>query len=763
MSGKYDNVVKLLTPISTLENAGLLFKMTYEMKDGNFVPRSDVDPTKNNFYNGKGPGWISQDRDDVYTDLENYINEKIRLCMEYLYIQETYGADGTALIPNAIKDTERLRVNSLVYLGRPTTPYNPVSLVVPRDSNLKPSGPPPGGMNYYPEDLANIVKKINNLQNNQINPWLAANPNKKLILDLANIIIYELKNVIIQDNNGAGKKNIARGILELQKDLTANRALLNLLNTIFTFTDSAGNPINILLNGSIKEDMINTIGTGAPTLEVVIKDPNLPANIFNYVLPVNGELLYSNLISGFGRDPVTRIIGPTNLANAYNDAVTAHRGRLFSWNFGQYMVRKGMNMKKPQGTNAWSSLIENVIGPKYDEIVGRDGKNRFTIKKEDGTTELLENFSKSQSTCNQSGQTGTAAGSDTDCFNRIINCTLSLNNTDGSAVALVDGQCMTALEEDNVWKVTKDKIRALNTPMIVDLLKKIGMKAYTQSVTGKNILESYEDWKKKVDDNKLTKNDGSVYVIPAGAQHDRAKALAAKGQFKDFITALIGYVNSNSLILNPKSKDDKKTKTDKFGISPAYGNNKLEPFRNLINLARNSIFSIHSAIGSRFVNLNGINVTPAYQLIGFTGGDQEGGGFLSGIMSTRKVEVPKFAKQLRSIYDHYVNRLATLNKKLSPATEQSVEAVFTNLEDVEKKLSQWIDYLYKYTEVMRIENNYDKDNFVGAVELKDAFEKYERLLSKFSRRSVNMIDILSTIANATDTESSKTRTVPLSL
>ena len=502
--------------------------------------------------------------------------------------------------------------------------------------------------------------------------------------------------------------------------MTANRALLNLLNTIFTFTDNAGNPINILLNGSIKEDMINNIGTGAATLEVAIKDPDLPMNIFSSVLPVNGELLYSDSITGFGRAAPAALgavgaIIPTNLATAYNDAVAAHRGRLFSWNFGQYMVRKGMNMKKPQGTNAWSSLIDNVIGPKYDEIVGRDGKNRFTIKKEDGTTELLESFTKSQSTCNQSGQTGTAAGSDTDCFNRIMKCTLSLNNTDGSAVALVDGQCMTALEEDNVWKVTKDKIRALNTPMIVDLLKKIGMKAYTQSVTGKNIIESYEDWKKKVDDNKLTKNDGSVYVIAAGAQHDRAKALAAKGQFKDFITALIGYVNSNSLILNPKSKDDKKTKTDKFGISTAYGNNKLEPFRNLINLARNSIFSIHSAIGSRFVNLNGINVTPAYQLIGFTGGDQEGGGFLSGVMSTRKVEVPKFAKQLRSIYDHYVNRLATLNKKLSPATEQSVEAVFTNLEDVEKKLSQWIDYLYKYTEVMRIENNYDKDNFVGAV------------------------------------------------
>ena len=761
MSGKYDNVVKLLTPISTLENAGLLFKMTYEMKDGNFVPRSNVDSTKNNFYSGKGPGWISQDRDDDYANIKIDINEKIRLCMEYLYIEETYGVDGTTLASNAKKEAERFKINGLILAGRPKTPYNPVSLVVPRDSNLKPSGPPPD-MNYYPRDLADIVIDINKLQKNEIDPWLAANPNKKLILDLASIIIYELRNEIIKDNNGAGEKNIARGVLELQKDLTANRALLNLLNTIFTFTDGAGNPINILLNGSIKEDMINNIGTGAATLEVAIKDPNLPAKIFNNALPVNGELLYSDSISGFGRDAKSLII-PTNLPTAYNNAVAAHRGRLFSWNIGQYMVRKTMNMKKPQGTNAWSSLIENVIGPKYDEIVGRDGKNRFTIKKEDGTTELLESFTKSQSTCNQSGQTGTAAGSDTDCFNRIMKCTLSLNNTDGSAVALVDSQCMTALEQNNVWKVTKDKIRALNTPMIVDLLKKIGMKAYTQSVTGKNIIESYEDWKKKVDDNKLTKNDGSVYVIPnTSNEHDRAKALAAKGEFKDFITALIGYVNSNPLILNPKSKDDKKTKTDKFGISTAYGNNKLEPFRNLINLARNSIFSIHSAIGSRFVNLNGINVTPAYQLFGFTGGDQEGG-FLSGVMSTRKVEVPKFAKQLRSIYDHYVNRLATLNKKLSPATEQSVEAVFSNLEDVEKKLSQWIDYLYKYTEVMRIENNYDKDNFVGAVELKDAFEKYERLLSKFSRRSVNMIDILSTIANATDTESSKTRTVPLSL
>ena len=80
MSGKYDNVVKLLTPISTLENAGLLFKMTYEMKDGNFVPRPDDNPTKNNFYSGKGPGWISQDRDDNYTDIIDYINEKNDSC-----------------------------------------------------------------------------------------------------------------------------------------------------------------------------------------------------------------------------------------------------------------------------------------------------------------------------------------------------------------------------------------------------------------------------------------------------------------------------------------------------------------------------------------------------------------------------------------------------------------------------------------------------------------------------------------------------------
>ena len=104
-----------------------------------------------------------------------------------------------------------------------------------------------------------------------------------------------------------------------------------------------------------------------------------------------------------------------------------------------------------------------------------------------------------------------------------------------------------------------------------------------------------------------------------------------------------------------------------------------------------------------------------------------------------------------------------MNKELSPATKKSVEAVFDSLKDKEDKLSLWVDYLHKYSELIRIENDTEHNKLVGEAELKEAYEKYEKTLAKYHKRSVNMIDILATLYTATEDNKKKAAGVPLTI
>ena len=47
----------------------------------------------------------------------------------------------------------------------------------------------------------------------------------------------------------------------------------------------------------------------------------------------------------------------------------------WAWNLGQYFVRKANNEKGPQGTDAWTALIDQPTGPKYEEVISRDDKD----------------------------------------------------------------------------------------------------------------------------------------------------------------------------------------------------------------------------------------------------------------------------------------------------------------------------------------------------------------------------------------------------
>ena len=530
-----------------------------------------------------------------------------------------------------------------------------------------------------------------------------------------------------------GAKNIATRVVELQKDINGNRAALALYNDMYTFT-KAGVPINIRLAGN----NINVADVGAAGNPLII----------TVNAPTRNKFLAA--INSLGPDVpvVNNILPATNIGDfANNDDYqgTAIPDTIFAWNIGSYFARSGLRAQKSQGTDAWAALIMQRTGPKYEEVISRNGKD-LLVKQADGTTKKLTDIAKGTSVCAQSGQTGTRKGSENDCQTKIMTCTLSLgDNTTGAATALKSVPCRAALLTPNVWKITKDDIKALNPVMIFQLIRNLGFKGVQDKTTGLVTVEDYVSWEEKVNDNKLSLDDGSADDL--AGELAAAKALAADVNFKNYIIALIGYINSNPAILNGTKAAPKKV--DDFGVIAALGNEKLESLNSLKEKARESLITVHGSIGAHLTGLKGIMHKNAFALLGIPG---MWGGFLSTSVSTRKVDIPKFTDKLREVYEHYVNRLATMNKELSPATKSAVETVLKSLQEKEDKLSLWVEYLYKYSEVMRLENNTDKDNLVGETQLKDAYEKYENSLAKYHKRSVNMIDILAKLYSAEDSK-----------
>ena len=553
---------------------------------------------------------------------------------------------------------------------------------------------------------------------------IAVNPNKMEIQKFRILSqIQQTDNkaagpVVVLDN--AAQKRIREKVTALRAEATSeSRAWLNLYDKRFTFTNAA-----VPIRAAGTEAMVDTVGVTQNFDKTLFKD--LVAN----------------------RDVIIPITNATYIDRGSIRQIAAwqvDKDKPWAWNIGQYFVRKAKNDKGSQGTDAWTALIDQPTGPKYEEIISKDGKD-LLVKQADGTTKKLTDIAKGTSVCAQSGQTGTRKGSENDCQTKIMTCTLSLgDNTTGAATALKSVPCRAALLTPNVWKITKDDIKALNPVMIFQLIRNLGFKGVQDKTTGLVTVEDYVSWEEKVNDNKLSLDDGSADDL--AGELAAAKALAADVNFKNYIIALIGYINSNPAILNGTKAAPKKV--DDFGVIAALGNEKLESLNSLKEKARESLITVHGSIGAHLTGLKGIMHKNAFALLGIPG---MWGGFLSTSVSTRKVDIPKFTDKLREVYEHYVNRLATMNKELSPATKSAVETVLKSLQEKEDKLSLWVEYLYKYSEVMRLENNTDKDNLVGETQLKDAYEKYENSLAKYHKRSVNMIDILAKLYSAEDSK-----------
>ena len=117
--------------------------------------------------------------------------------------------------------------------------------------------------------------------------------------------------------------------------------------------------------------------------------------------------------------------------------------------------------------------------------------------------------------------------------------------------------------------------------------------------------------------------------------------------------------------------------------------------------------------------------------------------------SGRKMIVPRFSDRLSEIYNHYLARLKSMNKDLSEATKSKVQSVLEHVKEKEDNLLKWVEYLQRYHEIAQLEGDMSHQE-IGPAELEQAYQKYEKNLIKLRKRSINFIDILSTLSTATN-------------
>jgi hypothetical protein len=103
-----------------------------------------------------------------------------------------------------------------------------------------------------------------------------------------------------------------------------------------------------------------------------------------------------------------------------------------------------------------------------------------------------------------------------------------------------------------------------------------------------------------------------------------------------------------------------------------------------------------------------------------------------------------------------------MHKDLSKPTKDRVDEVFTNLGLKEDELVKWVDYLESYYEVVQMSGDNTKRTITDS-DLKDAYTKYENNLVKLRKRTVNLIDILATLSNATNDAESTDTVLPSSV
>jgi flagellin-specific chaperone FliS len=427
------------------------------------------------------------------------------------------------------------------------------------------------------------------------------------------------------------------------------------------------------------------------------------------------------------------------------------------WDIIQFLT-KNLSSATPASTeDVFTAIMASTSGgPSFVKEWRRDDKGVLETKDVNGNWISINDWAKSGNKC-------TSVGANNNCDGYVNSCLAAgpSSERDGKPESLLDANCLAVIQSmiatGNGWKVTKDEIKKVNPKMAFIILKNLGFKGKKVKGDGLRKVEPVSEWQKRVQANELTDdNDKPVPLVPVGTfTVAQIQAMCKNDNLTKFLDLLVGFIDSNPAILNPgaSGKGLSLDPKDEYGLSRPRGNDKTD-FSDIRHTAISSIDALHLHVQG-LAGVLGIG----RPLMLLSGGGLPG--YLAPAGTHKKVKFERLSQKLKEVYDHYIQRLKAMNKTLSVQTVSKVNDVFNTLKEKEDELLKWVEYIEKYYEIKQMEGNVSAEAMTQQ-DLEQAYEKYEKNVKKLRKRSVNLIDIIHTLANATN-DAEKGESVALSM
>ena len=281
--------------------------------------------------------------------------------------------------------------------------------------------------------------------------------------------------------------------------------------------------------------------------------------------------------------------------------------------------------------------------------------------------------------------------------------------------------CYDWLKSPQFWTQIESEINKMNPKIAVLTLNKFGFKIYNSRPNKKMEVETYSSWSKNLDNNKYL-------------SYDQVKNIRNNIYLESYLKAIIHLINYNSDILNKRDSNRLHNKSIyKYGIPSKLNTNSLKS-SNLMRL-HNSIVT-----NNNFINMS------------WNSNNMSGGGSRDEYVTWNEMfeKHPNYiANKMRKYFSAFDRRLEKNNKKIARNDSKLVKKLVDKLGENEAKLYKTIAFLEKYTLLLNLFGNNNKEvlNFDTVTKYVKRRDKY---FDKTSKLQNNISLMLANLAISTE-------------
>ena len=317
-----------------------------------------------------------------------------------------------------------------------------------------------------------------------------------------------------------------------------------------------------------------------------------------------------------------------------------------------------------------------------------------------------------------------AAGNDARLPNSNVKTLACFNqNTTGNIQSNENSDCTKALVAVDFGSLGRPGTEKLSPEVVFGILKYLNFQM--KSNNNVNKVQRWSEWAKE--------NRGALAKLN---QESKKVNGGAEWSGQGTVQALIDYMDANPAILNKNNFSEGKDKRLIGLVKARTGSNPridLGDYRTTIDNALNQLlFQVRGLMPSfgmapfaPYLTGGAVSVLPV------------------GVMPSARPSVdrlPNFSKQLRTLYNGFVNRLENMNKTLSKNTKDQVEKVFKQCEEAEERVKGILQYFDSYARLAELNGDRARVTY-NKEQLEQSYDKLQKAVGKGRRRYYSILDI----------------------